>query len=259
MAAAMLFALSSMAQDISSEAQRYMIRGQVAMEDAKDISGFQSAVIEFKKATELAPDWGDAWFNLGVAQENAGDLAGAIQSYKKYVTLSPNAPDRTDVETQIIRLEYRHEKAEEERRKQQAAEAEKARLEQMVQPFRGAWITSGCLGKNGTSCNEKEANGTNWYPTWRDQAMTIRSEYYHSFPGDGTVILHHSHCGKIVGFPQGWNIADTKWEFWPENGQRRKVWAETEQGYIKISCDRPVDESRYNRKTRYRYDLWQKR
>lgn len=132
LAVAMVFTLPAMAQDVSTEAQRYMIRGQVAMEDAKDISGFQDAVKEFRKATELAPEWGDAWFNLGMAQEKAGDIPAAIQSYKKYLGLSPNAPDRAEVETQIIKLEYRYEKAEEERtaaiRQRQADEYLASRL-----------------------------------------------------------------------------------------------------------------------------------
>ena len=128
--------LPAMAQDVSQEAQRHMIRGQVAMEDARDTSGFQKAVTEFRKAIELAPDWADAWFNLGVAQEKSGEIPSAIQSYKKYLELSPDSADRSDIETQIIRLEYRFEQAEQERR---AADNQRRADENLARRLVGTW------------------------------------------------------------------------------------------------------------------------
>ncbi|MCH8347497.1 MAG: tetratricopeptide repeat protein [Proteobacteria bacterium] len=264
--------LPAMAQDVSQEAQRYMIRGQVAMEDAKDLSGFQNAVSEFKKATELAPEWGDAWFNLGVAQEKAGDIPGAIRSYRKYLSLSPDATDYSDVETRIIRLEYRHEQAEQERIKRRQAEAEKARLDRLVQPFKGDWWRWACRDKkNYYRCNEKEVHGSNWDPSWYDVVAGIRGVTNFDFPGDGTVVISFgSRCGKIIGFPQGGDISDTKWFArldihsngltWTvrEDGPWRQIWSDTRYGYIMVSCTRPVDESNYNPKTRFYYDLFKK-
>ena len=100
-----------MAQEISSEAQRHMIRGEAAMEMAETKADYQDAVREFKAATQLVPNWADAWFNLGVAQNEAAEFAGAMSSFEKYVALSPNAPDRSEIETLIIKLGYQRDKA----------------------------------------------------------------------------------------------------------------------------------------------------
>ncbi|MCH8347499.1 MAG: tetratricopeptide repeat protein [Proteobacteria bacterium] len=108
---AMVFALPALGQEVSQEAKRHMFRGQAAMEEASDASGYQDAVSEFKQAIQLAPNWADAWFNLGVAQEKVGDLSGAMKSFQKYLDLNPNASDRNEVEALIYKLEYLIDKA----------------------------------------------------------------------------------------------------------------------------------------------------
>lgn len=109
------------AAEISRDARKHMIRGQAAMEDAKNASDYQDAVKEFKKAVEYAPHWADAWFNLGVAQERAMDYAGAIESFNQYLKLNPDAADRSDVEAKIFKLGYLVEK----KAKVEKAEGEK--------------------------------------------------------------------------------------------------------------------------------------
>jgi tetratricopeptide (TPR) repeat protein len=109
------------APEISHDAKKHMLRGEAAMEtakaalDAKNTRDFQSAVEdavnEFKMATKYAPEWADAWVNLGVAQESAGDCAGAIASFNKYLNLSPKASNHSAIEDKIIKLEYKLEKA----------------------------------------------------------------------------------------------------------------------------------------------------
>lgn len=93
------------------EAKRHMARGAAAMEMAQSPEDYQDAVAEFSQAVKLAPDWADAWFNLGVAQESAGDYKGAIDSFRAYLKRSPAADDRDKVETRIFKLEYKMEKA----------------------------------------------------------------------------------------------------------------------------------------------------
>lgn len=105
-----IFASVLNAAEISRDARKYMIRGQAAMEEAKDVADYQAAVEEFKKATKIAPNLPEAWFNLGIAQEKAEDYVGAIKSFNKYLELNPNAKDRTAVEDQIFKLEYKQEK-----------------------------------------------------------------------------------------------------------------------------------------------------
>ena len=111
MLAGFFFSGLSLAQDVSQEAKRHMFRGQAAMEEATDASGYRDAVSEFKQATQLAPNWADAWFNLGIAQEKAEDFGGAMASFKRYLVLAPDAPDTEEVEGLIFKLEYKRDKA----------------------------------------------------------------------------------------------------------------------------------------------------
>jgi tetratricopeptide (TPR) repeat protein len=94
----------------NTEARRHMARGAAAMEMAQSPADYRDAVAEFSQAVKLAPDWADAWFNLGVAQESAGDYRGAIDSFRTYLKKSPAADDRQTVETRIFKLEYKMEK-----------------------------------------------------------------------------------------------------------------------------------------------------
>jgi len=99
------------AAEPSLEAERHMARGLAAMEDAKTQADFQDAIREFKKVIQYAPNWTDAWFNLGVAQESAGDFATAIKSFQTYLEKNPDTSDRKAVQTRIFKLEYKHEKS----------------------------------------------------------------------------------------------------------------------------------------------------
>jgi len=135
--ATFMFSAPSFAQEISSEAKRYMFRGQAAIEEATDISGYQDAVNEFKQAIRLAPDWPAAWFNLGIAQDKAEDFSGAMESFKIYLVLAPDAPDYEDVEGFIFKLEYKQENAA--RKKLEA----KAEIRNIVKNLPEWWVVKG--------------------------------------------------------------------------------------------------------------------
>jgi len=107
----MIFSYDLNAEEISRDARKHMVRGQVAMEEAEDIADYQDAVEEFRKATEYAPDLAAAWFNLGVAQDKAEDFEEAIESLERYREAAPNAPDLEEVESLIYAIEYRQERA----------------------------------------------------------------------------------------------------------------------------------------------------
>jgi len=126
---------SVLAKEIPRDAKKYMLRGQAAMEDAKNATDYQDAINEFKKAVKYAPKWGDAWYNLGVAQDAAGDYAAAITSFKQYLGLMPQASDRSAVEDRIIKLEYKQEKA-----GRVAKEAEVSKQKENIKKLTGTWI-----------------------------------------------------------------------------------------------------------------------
>lgn len=102
-----LFIVSiAMAQPIPEDAVRSMARGEAAFEAAKSPSDYSRAYREFKEASLTAPDWPNIHFNLGLVQEKMGKYAGAINSYRTYLSLAPNAQDAIEVQTLIYKLEY---------------------------------------------------------------------------------------------------------------------------------------------------------
>ncbi|MBK9162792.1 MAG: hypothetical protein IPM21_02560 [Acidobacteria bacterium] len=105
--AVLLFSFPAFGQ--SDEARRHFDRGMAAVEMAKAPEDFQVAINEFKQATVLAPDWPDAFFNLGKMQEAAEKFTDAIASYRKYLQLAPNAPDAGDVKSLINWVQFKAE------------------------------------------------------------------------------------------------------------------------------------------------------
>ncbi|MDD5065277.1 MAG: tetratricopeptide repeat protein, partial [Phycisphaerae bacterium] len=76
---------------------------------AKSPSDYQMAIDEFKKAIAIAPQWGDVYYNLGMVQEKGQRYAEAIESFRKYLKLSPNAADTGTVKSMINKIEFRQE------------------------------------------------------------------------------------------------------------------------------------------------------
>lgn len=90
------------------DAERRMARGAAAFAGATSAADYREAAKEFEQATLVAPWYGDAYFNLGVAQDKAGDLDGALRSLKLAQIALPGSKD---VSTLFYQVEYRKEKA----------------------------------------------------------------------------------------------------------------------------------------------------
>ena len=94
---------------VSEGAKRHLTHGQAAVEMATVPADYDLAIEEFTKAQSLAPDWPDVYYNLGVAQEKAGKFKEAADSLKRYLQLTPTAPNAESVRNLIIRLEFKAE------------------------------------------------------------------------------------------------------------------------------------------------------
>jgi TolB-like protein/Flp pilus assembly protein TadD len=70
--------------------QTRIARGQLLM--LRDFD-WHAAEAELKRAVELAPDEGDALFQLGVARASQGDLAQAVELTRKALKLNPRSAD----------------------------------------------------------------------------------------------------------------------------------------------------------------------
>lgn len=92
---------------VPDEAERRMVRGTAAFKGAKSVADYQDAVKEFEQATLAAPWYGDAYFNLGVAQDKAENYEAALRSLK-FAQLV--LPDNKEIKTLMYEVEYRNEK-----------------------------------------------------------------------------------------------------------------------------------------------------
>jgi tetratricopeptide (TPR) repeat protein len=91
---------------VPEDARRYLARGIAAVQNAKASVDFKLALPEFQNATNVAPWWPIAYFNLALVQEKLGDFKGAIANYHFYLLIDPNARDAEKVRTHGYELEY---------------------------------------------------------------------------------------------------------------------------------------------------------
>jgi tetratricopeptide (TPR) repeat protein len=63
---------------------------------------FPGAIVQLKKAVELAPAYSPAYNLLGYAYRQAGDYANAEQAFKKYIELIPNDPNPYDSYAELL-------------------------------------------------------------------------------------------------------------------------------------------------------------
>jgi tetratricopeptide (TPR) repeat protein len=92
---------------IPEEAERHMAYGTAAFQGAKWPADFQESAKEFEQATLAAPWYGDAYFNLGVAQDKAENYEAALRSLNLARLASP---DSKDIKALIYQVEYRNKK-----------------------------------------------------------------------------------------------------------------------------------------------------
>lgn len=95
---------------VPAEARRHFVRAQAAVEMAKAEQEFAEAASEFEKGLRIAPWHADAYYNLGLVQEKAGQFLAASRNLKLYLQAAPNAAERQSVQDRIIALEYKHER-----------------------------------------------------------------------------------------------------------------------------------------------------
>jgi tetratricopeptide (TPR) repeat protein len=97
---------------IPEEANRAFVKGNVFLKEAQGMVGYDLAITAYRDALRIAPWWGDAYFNLGVALTSANRFDEAIVSFKLYMhsVLSESAEAR-DAQNRIYALEAKSEMA----------------------------------------------------------------------------------------------------------------------------------------------------
>lgn len=93
---------------VPEEAVRRMARGAAAFKSATSAADYHDAANEFEQATLAAPWYGDAYYNLGVAQDKAGNYQAALRSLN---LAQLSALDSREIKELIYEVEYRRDKA----------------------------------------------------------------------------------------------------------------------------------------------------
>ncbi len=154
-------------QTISDEAQRRFVRGQAAAET----NNYQQAELEFDETVKWAPNWAEAWFNLGIIQEKVGKLKEATASLNRFLQLAPKDPDVEKVKKLIYKLEYKVE--------QEQAKAAKYSI------VLGVWCEQ---------LNEFGYNGE-WTVTQKGAELFLDNAFKGSF--DGTTLTFYQEPGIL--------------------------------------------------------------
>src|SRR5262245_45517624 len=88
-------------------ARRAMAKDWFAKAEESEAGGDrQAAVRRYSCSLKLVPHPSTA-YNLGTAAEKSGDLSMAVDAFKVYVDLAPDAADRAQVQSRLARLEAR--------------------------------------------------------------------------------------------------------------------------------------------------------
>lgn len=136
---------------IPEEARRHFVRATTIQKDARNEADAELAAREYREALLLAPWWGDAYFNLGVAAQTANLFDEAIRAFRLYLLTQPSPEDARDAQDRIYAVEARRElarSAESDRQMREArAEMEReAANRQTLQRLVGQWRTMLPLG-----------------------------------------------------------------------------------------------------------------
>jgi tetratricopeptide (TPR) repeat protein len=90
---------------IPEEARRHFVIGGTIFKDAKNANAFSLAAAEFAEASQLAPQWPEARYNLALAKEAAGDYSGAMADLKLYQQFKLSETEARAVQDKIYAIE----------------------------------------------------------------------------------------------------------------------------------------------------------
>lgn len=128
---------------IPEEARRFFVEGVTMAKAASGPPQQILAVNSFNQALAVAPWWGDAYYNLAVAQELAGQLTEAQASLRLYILTKPGAQAARDAQDRIYTLDakLKMKAADESTKTANAAAQAGAAQNQFLESILGYWKT----------------------------------------------------------------------------------------------------------------------
>lgn len=265
---------------VPEPARQKFVEGMTLSKVATDQAAQALAIQRFTDATNIAPWWGDAYYNLAILQELTGALDQAQSSLKLYLLTKPNETEAREAQDRIYALNAKKDLANATAAKaaaQRAAEEQAARdassRQAAISLLQGTWYARNCQYNNSDpfgGCTEAEASGTNWY---RMDLPDGPIRFTFKIQSNGTVQLNAyeswAECidrsvppggdsGSVWGVAQGPSLTDVRWEFRGPNAPPRQVYSEINNNgtWMRISCDRPLVGANPN--ARYHYVTWTK-
>jgi len=104
---------------VPEEARRHFVMGNTYMKDAKAPQDYNQAILEYKQALLVSPWFADAYNNLGIGLQAAGNYANAERTLKMYLETKPSDSDARAAQDRIYEIEA---KVNEEQQAQRDAE-----------------------------------------------------------------------------------------------------------------------------------------
>ena len=107
----LFFSIASYSQTIPEAAREKYVIGITQRDQAKSASDYDLPIAKFKDAITLAPTWADAYKELGLTLELAGQFDEAIANLTKYLSFNPPATDARKAQDEIYIIKGKKEKA----------------------------------------------------------------------------------------------------------------------------------------------------
>lgn len=92
---------------VPAEARRHVERAAAAAKRGPE--GYYEAIEEYGRAIELAPDWPDPHFGLGLVYVKYGPTADAIASFERYLEMEPDETPRSLNQIRLMILKLKDE------------------------------------------------------------------------------------------------------------------------------------------------------
>lgn len=112
-----VFCINASGIEISEEsrkqAKKHFNRGIAAVELAESSEDYGDAIHEFKKAIEFDPGLRDAYYNLAIVQDKAGEYEEAMANLETLKESVTSEDEEADLQTLIDKVEYKVEKKKE--------------------------------------------------------------------------------------------------------------------------------------------------
>jgi len=126
---------------IPVEVDELVGQAKYAFKHAKSQKDYLDAVEAYKKVVTIVPWVADYYYNLGVAQEQAGQLEDAIKNFNLYLLAPADAKDAREARERIGGLKYAAKKAERASSQPPVAEVKRDPFEDLLRKINGRRYT----------------------------------------------------------------------------------------------------------------------